>query len=155
MSVRWPTLLSVPPLVRHFPTGLAMVQPKVPWYEPTVAYLIVIPAVIVWFLSIPLNIVYSQCLDPVQCSSADLLESTTESYVGIVWSAAALHAVAIICAVVVQLTMRKLHFLIVWAIALLCLGSSVLAYGIISGAVGTPWGQLYRAGVALHLVGGG
>ena len=60
-------------LVRKFPKG-ALPQPKVPWYEATVAYLLLIPAAITWFITIPLIISYWTCAGADGfCSDEDLL----------------------------------------------------------------------------------
>ena len=102
-------------LVRKFPKGHAVPQPKVPWYETVVAYVILVPAVISWFVGAPLIISYWSCSGSSGgvCTSADLLRSSTGSYTGIIVTAAFAYLVAIACAVVVQLFVRKLHFLLV------------------------------------------
>ena len=48
-----------------------------------------------------------------------------------------------------QLTVRKLHFSIVWGIAGVSLIASILAYSITSGAIGTPWGTLVQPGAVV------
>jgi hypothetical protein len=130
-------------LVRKFPKGHAIPQPKVPWYEATVAYLLLIPAVITWFLTIPLIVSYWTCAGADGfCSDADLLQSSTGSYTGIVAVSALSMIIALSCAVAVQLTVRKLHFVLVWVLAIGCLLTSVYAYAVMSGLAGTPWGHL-------------
>jgi hypothetical protein len=131
-------------LVRRFPKGHAIPQPKVPWYEATVAYLILVPAVISWFVGATLMVSYWSCSGNSGgvCTSADLLPSSTGSYTGIILTAAFAYLVALCCAIAVQLSIRKLHFLLVWGLALVCLATSWYAYGVLSGLFATPWGHL-------------
>ncbi|MGH8824087.1 MAG: hypothetical protein ACRDVN_06385 [Jiangellaceae bacterium] len=130
-------------LVRKFPTGHAMPQPKVPWYEATVAYLLLVPAAITWFLIIPLIVSYWACAGAEGvCSDEDLLASSTGSYTGIVVVSVLSMIVALSCAIVVQLTVRKLHFVLVWALAMGCMLASFYAYAVMSGLARTPWGHL-------------
>jgi hypothetical protein len=131
-------------LIRKFPKGHAVPPPHVPWYEAVVAYLILIPAVISWFVGVFLLVSYWSCSEASAgvCTSSDLLRSSTGSYTGIVLTAAFAYVVAICCAVAVQLSVRKLYFLLVWGMALLCLAASWFAYGVLSGLYPTPWGHL-------------
>ena len=131
-------------LVRKFPKGHAIPQPKVPWYEATVAYLILTPSVISWFVGAFLLVSYWSCPESSggPCIGADLLRSSTGSYTGIVLTAALCYLVAVTCAVAVQLTMRKLYFPLVWGLALICLAASWYAYGVLSALYPTPWGHL-------------
>lgn len=130
-------------LVRKFPKGHAIPPPKVPWYEATVAYLLLVPAAITWFLNIPLIVSYWACAGAEGvCSDQDLLESSTGSYTGIVLVAVACMIVALGCAIAVQLTVRKLHFVLVWMLAIGCLLASIYAYAVMSGLARTPWGHL-------------
>jgi hypothetical protein len=131
-------------LVRKFPKGHAVPQPKVPWYEAVVAYLILVPAVLSWFVGGALLVSYWSCSGSSGgvCTSSDLLASSTGSYTGIIVTAAFLYLVAIACAITVQLTVRQLHFLLVWGLALGCVAASWYAYGVLSGLYPTPWGHL-------------
>ena len=43
----------MPPLVRPKPTHYAAPQDPVPWWEGVVAYLILVPGVIIWAVGIP------------------------------------------------------------------------------------------------------
>lgn len=131
-------------LVRKFPKGHAIPQPKVPWYESVFAYVILAPAVLSWFVGGALIVSYWSCSQGSGgvCTSADLLQSSTGSYTGIVLTAAFLYFVALCCAIAVQLTVRKLHFLLVWGLALMCVAATWYAYGILSGLYPTPWGHL-------------
>jgi hypothetical protein len=131
-------------LVRKFPKGHAVPQPRVPWYEAVVAYVILVPAVLSWFVGAALIVSYWSCSDSSAsvCTSGDLLRSSTGSYTGIVLTAAFAYVVAVSCAVTVQITVRKLNFLLVWALALLCVAASWYAYGVLSGLYPTPWGHL-------------
>jgi hypothetical protein len=131
-------------LVRKFPKGHAVPQPRVPWYEAVVAYVILVPAVLSWFVGAALIVSYWSCSDSSAgvCTSGDLLRSSTGSYTGIVLTAAFAYLVAVCCAVTVQITVRKLNFLLVWALALLCVAASWYAYGVLSGLYPTPWGHL-------------
>jgi hypothetical protein len=132
------------PLTRRFTTANAIENPKVPWYEPTVAYLILIPTGLLIIFAGIVFVDYFSCGRDgrSQCGGATLLESTTGSYTGIVWSVGLLLLLSVLCAAIVQFRMGRWHFLIIWSLAALALGSAVLAYLIISGAVGTPWGSL-------------
>jgi hypothetical protein len=130
-------------LVRKFPQGHAIPPPKVPWYEATVAYVLLIPAAITWFLTVPLIVSYWACAGADGfCSDADLLQSSTGSYTGIVAVSALSKIIALSCAIAVQLTVRKLHFVLVWGLAIGCLVASVYAYAVMSGLARTPWGHL-------------
>lgn len=133
-------------LVRKFPQGNAIEQPRVPWYEAVVSYTILAPAIITWFIGIPLLISYWECLGDgaAACASSDLLRSSSGSYTGIVLMALLSYVVAVTCAVVVQFTVRKLFFALVWTIAVVCLLTSFYAYGLLSGMAGTPWGHLVQ-----------
>lgn len=130
-------------LVRRFPKGHAIPQPKVPWYESVVAYLILIPAVLSWFVGGPLLLTYWSCSGGARgfCSS-DLLASSTGSYTGIVVAAAVTYLLALSFALATQFTVRKLHFVLVWSFALGCLLTSAYGLGVLSGMAGTPWGRL-------------
>jgi hypothetical protein len=131
-------------LVRKFPKGHAIPQPKVPWYEAVVAYVILVPAVLSWFVGVVLLVSYWSCPESSggPCIGADLLRSSTGSYTGIVLTAAFCYLVAITCAVAVQLTVRKLFFPLVWGLSLVCVAASWYAYGVLSGLYPTPWGHL-------------
>jgi hypothetical protein len=84
-----------------------------------------------------------------------VLQSSTGTYGGIFWSAAVLLGLSLAAAVLVQLTVRKLHFLLVWATAALSFGLSVLAYGVLAGHVATPWGELLQGNIAIGPLPGG
>jgi hypothetical protein len=130
-------------LVRKFPKGHAIPPPKVPWYEATVAYLLLVPAAITWFITIPLIVSYWACAGADGfCSDADLLQSSTGSYTAIVAVSVLSMIIALSCAIAVQLTVRKLHFVLVWGLAVGCLVASVYAYAVMSGLARTPWGHL-------------
>jgi hypothetical protein len=109
-----------------------------------VAYIILVPPVLSWFVSAALIVSYWSCSDSSAsvCTSGDLLRSSTGSYTGIVLTAAFAYVVAVSCAVTVQITVRGLNFLLVWALALLCVAASWYAYGVLSGLYPTPWGHL-------------
>jgi hypothetical protein len=123
-----------------------MEQPRVPWYEAVVAYGIVVPAVVTWFVGVPLLLSYWGCMGggARSCASTELLRSSTGSYTGIVLMTAFAYVVALTCATVVQIFVRKLHFVLVWAVATLCLTASFYAYGVLSGLAVTPWGHLVQ-----------
>jgi hypothetical protein len=131
-------------LVRTFPKGHAAPAPRVPWYEATVAYLLLIPAAILWFVTGPLIVGYWPCTGDgsAQCIGGEVLKSSTDSYDAIVAVAAIALAVAFGAAVTTQLTVRKLFFPLVWLISGFSLAMSVYAYAVMSGLVATPWGHL-------------
>jgi hypothetical protein len=132
------------PLTRKFTTANAIENPKVPWYEPTVAYLILIPTGLLVMFGGLIFLDYFSCGRGGRsgCAGANLLESTTGSYTGIVRVVGLLFLLAVLCAVVVQFRIGRWHFLMVWSLAVLALGFALLGYLIISGTVGTPWGSL-------------
>ncbi len=131
-------------LVRTFPKGHAVPAPHVPWYEATFAYLILVPAAILWFVTGPLVIGYWPCTGDgsAECIGGEVLKSSTGSYDAIVAVAAIALAIAIGAAVGTQFTVRKLFFPLVWLISLLSLAASVYAYSVMSGLAPTPWGHL-------------
>ncbi len=138
----------MPPLVRRQPKQHAAPQVAVPWYEPTVAYLLVMPGVLVWFVGIPVLISYWECTGAgnFRCSlNGELLQPTSGQYGGIVAAAAICLGLSLLGAALVQLLVRKLHFLLVWAIAALASTASIVGYMVIAGYIGTPWGQLLPA----------
>lgn len=132
------------PLVRHQPKGYAAPPIPVPWYEATIAYLLIVPGVLTWPIGIILCFTESTCDGNVveQCSGLSLV-STTGSMTGILHTVEVLYALAFLGATATQLLMRKLHFSIVWSLALLTLVVSFLAIAVIAGFVDTPWGGLY------------
>ena len=132
------------PLVRKFPKSANTPPPYVPWWEPVVPYVLMIPGVLTWFVGGAVFVGYWTCAgnDTAECVSTDLLRSSTGDYTGIVRTVATCYAVSMICAVLVQLTVRKLHFLIVWAMALICSVTAIYAFMVLNGIVGTPWGRL-------------
>lgn len=131
-------------LVRTFPKGHAAPPPSVPWYEATVAYLILAPAAILSFVTGALVAGYFPCTGggSSACIGGDVLASSTGSYDGIEFTAATSLLVAFIAAIVVQFTVRKLYFVLVWLIALVSLAATMYSYAVLSGALGTPWGRL-------------
>ncbi len=134
----------MPPLVRHQPKGYAAPPEPVPWYEAVFAYVLVMPGVLVWFVGIPVTISYWDCTGEeggLRCRiNGELLQSSTGAYGGIVAAAAICFGVSMLCAVLVQLLMRRLHFLVVWAIALLGSVSGIVGYLAIAGAHRHPLG---------------
>ena len=135
-------------LVRSFPKGHAVPPPKVPWYEATVTYLILLPGVILWFIGVPLLIGYWPCTSEasVACIGGDVLRSSTGSYSAIVAVGAASFFFSFAAAVVAQFTVRKLFFPLVWLVALASLLGSVYGYAVMSGMLRTPWGHLIPLG---------
>jgi hypothetical protein len=136
------------PLVRKFPKSANTPPPYVPWWEPVVPYLLLTPGVLTWFVGGVVFAGYWACADENSpgCVSVDLLRSSTGDYTGIVRTVAVCYAVSVICAVLVQLTVRKLHFAIVWVMAGLCTATAITAVLILNGNIGTPWGRLLAEG---------
>ena len=132
------------PLVRKFPKLANTPPPYVPWWEPIVPYILLLPGVLTWFVGGAVFMGYWACAgdDTADCVSVDLLRSSTGEYTGIVRTVAVLYAVSAICAVLVQLTVRKLHFAIVWTMAATCTATAIAAIMILNGVIGTPWGRL-------------
>jgi hypothetical protein len=131
-------------LVRKFPKGHAIPQPKVPWYGAVAPYVILVPAVLSWYLGAVLIVSYLICpKDPGgACLSSEMLSgSNTGSYTEIVLTAAFSYLVAVCCAVAVQLNIRKRHVLLVWALALICVAVSWYAFGVLFGLYPTPGGD--------------
>ena len=138
----------MPPLVRTKPTAYAAPTEVVPWWEPAVAYVLLVPGVLLSVLGMPIFLGQWSCGDSRDANcpgGGEALVSTTGSEGGIVAAAAGCYLLVLVAAVVVQLTVGKLHFAIVWSIASLAPVFAVVAYGIITGAIGTPWGQLVEA----------
>jgi hypothetical protein len=134
------------PLIRKFPKTLATPPPDVPWWEVVVPYVLMLPGILTWFVGIPVSIGYWACAGKITqegCGGNDLLRSSTGSYNGIVRTLIACYLLALVCAAVAQLTMKKLHFALVWALALVTTAASVAAFMIVTGIIGTPWGKLY------------
>ncbi len=130
--------------MRHQPKRYAAPQFTVPWWEATVAYLLLAPGVLTWPLGLILYLTQSACTGSTaeQCSGASLV-STTGSMTGIHHTVLALYLLAFLGATATQLTVRKLHFGIVWSIAAFTLVASLLAVAVIMGWADTPWGGLY------------
>jgi len=139
-------LTAVPPLVRKKRKGYAAPQEPVPWWEGVVAYLILVPGILVWAVGLPVFLGLWGCAgsDDAACLGVDQLLATSGDQGAIVRLAALCYLLAIIAAVVVQLTVGRLHFAIVWGLAVSVLVLSGLGIGIISGLLGTPWGRLYE-----------
>jgi hypothetical protein len=140
------------PLVRKFPKTTATPPPEVPWWEVVVPYVLIMPGILSWFVGIPVALGYLSCGGDVPqqgCGGADLLRSTTGTYNGIIRTLIVLYAVAVVCAIAMQLTVRKLHFALVWVMAAVTTAASVAAFMIVSGVIGTPWGKLYDPAVSL------
>jgi hypothetical protein len=140
------------PLVRKFPKTLATLPPEVSWWEAVVAYTLVMPGIMSWFVGIPVALGYWACNDQVTqtgCGGNDLLRSTTGSYTGIIRTLVGCYLVALVGAAAVQLTVRKLHFALVWVLALVSTAASVVALLVVMGLIGTPWGRLYDPRLAL------
>lgn len=134
----------MPPLVRHQPKGYAAPQIPVPWYEATVAYLLLAPGVLTWPIGLILYLTQSSCEGTVveQCSGLSLV-STTGSLTGILHTVQVLYLLGFLGMTATQFTMRKLHFVIVWSLAAFTLVVSLLAIAVIAGFIDTPWGGLY------------
>jgi hypothetical protein len=140
------------PLIRRFPKTLATLPPEVSWWESVVAYLLVMPGILSWFVGIPVALGYWACAGQVTqlgCGGNDLLLSTTGTYTGIVRTLFGCYLLALVSAAAVQLTVRKLHFALVWMLALASTATSVVALLVVMGLIGTPWGKLYDPRLAL------
>lgn len=131
-------------LVRKFPEGHAIPQPKVPWYEAVAPYVILVPALLFWWLGAVLIVSYLSCPKDRggACLSSEMLSgSNTGSYTEIVLTAAISYLVAACCAVAVQVIILKRHVLLVWALALVCVAVSWYAFGVLFGLYPTPAGD--------------
>jgi hypothetical protein len=146
----------MPPLVRPKQKRYAAPVDPVPWWEGVVAYLILVPGVILWMVGLPVFLGLWGCAgsDNVACLGVDELLETTGDQAAIVRTAALCYFVALVAMIVVQLAVGRLHFAIVWTVALLVPVLSVLGYGIMSGGIGTPWGKLYALAAATSALGG-
>ncbi len=131
-------------LVRKFPRGHAIPRARVPWYEAVAPYVILVPAVLCWYLGAVLIVSYLSCPKDRGggCLSSEMLSgSNTGSYTEIVLTAAFFYLVAVCCAVAVQLIILKRHVLLVWALALACAAGSWYAFGVLLGLYPTPGGD--------------
>ena len=145
----------MPPLVRHKQKRYAAPTEPVPWWEGVVAYLILVPGVIVWAVGLPVFLGLYGCAGSkdAACLGIDELLQTSGSQSAIIYTAAACYFLALVAMVLVQLLVGKLHFLLVWALAISVPLLSVLGYAIMTGGVGTPWGKLYSLALASAVVG--
>lgn len=135
----------MPPLVRPKPTRYAAPTEPVPWWEGVVAYLILVPGVIVWAVGLPVFLGFWGCAGSkdAACLGVDDLLNTTGNQAMIIRTAAVCYLLALVAMVLVQLLVGRLHFAIVWLLAISVPVLSVLGYAIMTGGVGTPWGKLY------------
>jgi hypothetical protein len=89
---------------------------------------------------------YFSCADATKpaCSSAQLLTLESGSYGGLVWVTGGLLAVYVGCAIATQLTLSRPHVPFVVPLLLVLIGLScvVLAWLVLGGYVGTPFGAL-------------
>jgi hypothetical protein len=140
----------VPPLVRRKRKGYAAPQDPVPWWEGVVAYLLLVPGVLVWAGGMPVFLGFWGCAesDKTACLGIDQLLSSTGDEGTVIRAAAFCYLFAMLAAVAVQLTVGRLHFAIVWTMAVSVVVLSLLGIGIMSGVLGTPWGQLYETGTS-------
>ena len=140
----------MPPLLRAKPKRYAAPQDPVPWWEGVVAYVILVPGVITWAVGVPVFLGLWGCSgsQDAACLGVDQLLATSGDQGAIIRTAAACYVLALIAMVLVQLGVGRLHFAIVWTLALLVPVLSVLGYGIMSGGLGTPWGKLYALAAA-------
>jgi len=136
----------VPPLLRAKPKSYAAPQEPVPWWEGVVAYLILTPAVIMLVVGLPLFLGLWSCIgtDDGACLGVDQVVASSVNPGAVIRAAATCYLLVFLGALAVQLTVGRLHFVLVWTIAALVLVLGVLGYGIISGSIDTPWGQLYQ-----------
>ena len=145
----------MPPLVRHKPKRYAAPTDPVPWWEGVVAYLILVPGVILWAVGLPVFLGFWGCAGSknAACLGIDDLLQTTGNQAAIIRTAAACYFFALVAMVLVQLLVGRLHYLLVWALAISVPALSVLGYAIMTGGVGTPWGKLYSLALASAIVG--
>jgi hypothetical protein len=141
----------MPPLVRRKPTRYAAPTEPVPWWEGVVAYLVLVPGVIVWAVGIPVFLGFWGCAGSknVACLGVDDLLHTSGNEAAIIRTAAACYLLALVAMVLVQVYVGRLHFAFVWLLATSVPVLSVLGYAIMTGGVGTPWGKLYSLASAI------
>ena len=129
--------------VRKFPEVHAIPRTKVPWCETVAPYLILVPAMLSWYLGVMLMVGYWSCQktpgEP--CISEILSGSNTGSYGEIVLTAAFFYLVAVCCAVAVHRIILRRHVLLVWALVVACVAVSWYAFGVLIGLYSTPWGD--------------
>lgn len=130
------------PLVRHQPRGYAAPPVPVPWWETTVAYVLVMLGVIAIALGFFFDMSLLGCENsPYECP--EILDQVRDGTVGSVRSGVeVLLVVGVLAGVAVHFLAGKLHFAIVWALAALPLVFGVLAIGWTNGIWASPWGQL-------------
>jgi hypothetical protein len=145
----------MPPLLRHKQKRYAAPTDPVPWWEGAVAYLILVPGVIVWAVGLPVFLGFYGCSGSkdAACLGIDELLQTSGNQSAIIYTAAACYVLALVAMVLVQLLVGKLHFLLVWALAISVPLLSALGYAIMTGGVGTPWGELYSLALASAVAG--
>lgn len=146
----------MPPLVRPKPTRYAApTDHPVPWWEGVVAYVILVPGVIIWAAGLPVFLGLWGCAgeqEAVCLGVADLL-ATSGNQGAIIRTAAACYVLALVAMVLVQLLVGRLHFALVWALAILVPVLGVLGYAIMTGGLGTPWGKLYTLALVSPIAG--
>jgi len=145
----------MPPLVRPKPKRYAAPTDPVPWWEGVVAYLILVPGVILWAVGLPVFLGFWGCAGSkdAACLGIDDLLATSGNQSAIIRTAAACYFLALVAMVLVQLLVGRLHFLLVWALAISVPVLSVLGYAIMTGGLGTPWGKLYSLALVSTIVG--
>jgi hypothetical protein len=145
----------MPPLVRPKAKRYAAPTDPVPWWEGVVAYLILVPGVLVWAVGLPVFMGLWGCAGEQEavCLGVDDLLATSGNQGAIIRTAAACYALALVAAILVQVMVGRLHFAIVWTLALLVPVLSVIGYGIMTGGLGTPWGKLYSLAVVSPIIG--
>lgn len=87
---------------------------------------------------------YFACTGATSCAGVQVLPLESGTYSGVVWAGGALLAVSFICAVATQLTLSRSHipFVVPLLLVVVALGLVALAWLILGGYVGTPFGSL-------------
>jgi fumarate reductase subunit C len=132
----------MPPLLRRQPKRYAAPPIPVPWWEPLVAYLLVLVGAITCALAFFFSISLMGCEnEPYACP--DLTQSVLDGTVGAVRTGVqVLLGLALLAAIAVGFLAGRLHFALVWLLAAFTVVVGVVGIGWSTGAMVTPWGQI-------------
>jgi hypothetical protein len=120
--------------------------PGRPWWQTVPVYILLFASVFAFVLTLVQWAQYFSCADSSRpaCSSAQLLTLESGSYAGLVWITGGLLAAYLGCAIAAQLTLSRPHvpFVIPLLLGLLGLTCVVVAWLVLGGYIGTPFGAL-------------
>jgi len=132
----------VSPLVRQQPTRYAAPPEPIPWWEPLVAYVLVLAAAVLCILAFFFSMSLMGCESNAN-NCPDLTQSVLDGTVRDVRVAIQLLlGLAVVIGISIHFLAGKLHYAIVWPLAALPLVIGLLTIGWATGLAATPWGHL-------------